>query len=39
MNVVVLDCSCKSGIILRNKKDGTGYYLSCRSFPGTKLKF
>ena len=33
---IVLDCSCKSGIALKTKRDGAGYFLSCRSYPDCK---
>lgn len=34
---VVLDCACKAGIALKTKRDGSGFYLSCRSYPDCKV--
>lgn len=34
---IVLECACKSGIALKTKKDGNGFYLSCRSYPDCKV--
>ncbi|RNA12480.1 DNA topoisomerase 3-alpha isoform X1 [Brachionus plicatilis] len=29
----ILECSCKSNMVLRTKKDGKGFYLGCRGYP------
>ena len=32
----VLDCTCKSQMVVRKRKDGSGYFLSCRSYPNCR---
>jgi len=32
----VLDCRCKSAMVLKKKKDKNSFYLSCRGFPNCK---
>lgn len=29
----IFECSCKSQVILRKKKDGRGFYMGCRNYP------
>lgn len=29
----VFECSCKSNMVLRTKKNGKGFFLGCRGYP------
>ena len=29
----IVECGCKAQLVLRTKKDGKGFFLSCRAYP------